>query len=81
MARTLNGNWTGAAAHGRDELDQVSLDPNDQDKRIIVLKRELKKILSEEEWKEAYIHRPLNGDLQEQYFLELLEKTTSQISE
>ena len=63
MARTLNGNLTGSAAHGYDELtDNWMLEQSDQDKRIARLKTRLRFLVGEDNFYKLYVGMPMNGD-------------------
>ena len=62
MARTLHGNLTGQAARTSQE---VLPEPDDQDKRIAKMKKRLRALMGEEEFRDFYVKTSFNGDVLE----------------
>lgn len=72
MARTINGNHTGRAAHRTidDEMDQ--LERSDQDVRIGRKKEELRKLMGPEQFKEFYVLTSFGSDALEKELDDML---------
>ena len=62
MARSTNGNLTGKASHGHDDIFDETITSTEQDIRIITKKKKLMSMMYEQEFHDFYVKTPFNSN-------------------